>query len=163
MDDRLLNVDKSGLGVRRTNEPPTAARAQEVYDAFAGVMTQAALHADISSRLALAEIVTHVHLRDSPQGLVLTLLFDRSPVEIAHGAVGNADVELFVDTQDVLRFWTGDMQLAMGIADGDVTYRGPVRKLLRIVPIARRLVADFKAQAVQSGLAAPESASAIGR
>lgn len=149
-------ADRAGLGVERAATPPSAERAQAVYDAFVDVMTKATLHSEISSRLSFADIVAHVHLRDAPQKLALTLLFDRSPVEIAHGAVGEVDVELFIDTQDVLRFWTGDMHLAMAIAAGHVDYSGPVRKLLRIVPIARRLVADFAAQALDSGLAAED-------
>ena len=42
-------------------------------------MTQATLHSEISSRLSYVDVVTQVHLRDSPQELALTLLSDRPP------------------------------------------------------------------------------------
>lgn len=135
---------------RRT--PPTAARAQDVYDAFVSIMTQAMNDSELTRRLASAEVVANIHLRDSPQGLVLALHLDRTPIELTAGAVPGAEVDLFIDTDDVMRFWTGEINLAMRIIHGDVAYEGPVRKLLRIVPIARRLVSDFQAQAAASGL-----------
>lgn len=132
--------------------PPTADRAAAVFDAFQQVMGRAADNNDIARRLALAGIVAHIHLRDAPQQFVLALFLDRAPIEVETGPVGTPDVELFIDTEDVLRFWTGDMHLAMAILRGEVEYRGPVRKLLRVVPIARRLVSDFQAPAADTGL-----------
>lgn len=145
-------MGKAGLGVTRVKEAPTAEQAEAVFESFLQIMGQAAAHSEIGERLAFADIVSHIYLRDSPQNLVVTLFFDRKPVEVADHAVGTADVDLYIDTNDVLRFWTGDMHLAIAILNGEVEYRGPVRKLLRIVPIARRLVADFQKLAVQEGL-----------
>lgn len=148
---------KVGLGVTKVKEAPTAEQAEAVFDSFHQIMSQAAAHSEIGERLAFADIVAHIHLRDSPQNLVMTLFFDRKPIEIADHAVGTADVDLLIDTNDVLRFWTGDMHLAIAILNGEVDYRGPVRKLLRIVPIARRLVADFQKLAATEGLVPSEN------
>lgn len=137
---------------RRT--PPSAAHAQDVYDAFVSIMTQAMNDSELTRRLASAEVVANIHLRDSPQQLVLALHLDRTPIELTAGAVPGAEVDLFIDTDDVTRFWTGEINLAMRILHGDIDYEGPVRKLLRVVPIARRLVGDFQAQASASGLLA---------
>lgn len=148
--DPLLG--KTGLGVAKVKEAPTPEQAQAVFESFYRIMGQAAAHSEIGERLAFADIVAHIHLRDSPQKLVMTLFFERKPIEIADHAAGTPDVDLYIDTNDVLRFWTGDMHLAIAILNGEVDYRGPVRKLLRIVPIARRLVADFQTLAVEEGL-----------
>lgn len=149
---RSRPAEKAGLGIGRAREAPSAQQAEAVFESFYSIMSQAAQHGEIGERLAFADIVAHVHLRDSPQNLVMTLFFDRKPIEVADHAVGTADVDLYIDTNDVLRFWTGDMHLAVAILNDEVAYRGPVRKLLRIVPIARRLVADFQAMAQQQGL-----------
>ncbi|XAY03928.1 hypothetical protein DSM112329_00754 [Paraconexibacter sp. AEG42_29] len=137
---------------RPTAEPPTAEQAQAVFSAFERIMNVAATHGEIGERLAFAQTVTHVHLRDSPQHLTLTLLFDRVPIEVAEGPIGQPEIELWIDTDDVLRFWTGEMHLAMGIMKGKIEFAGPVRKLLRIVPIARRLVGDFQNMAAAENL-----------
>lgn len=123
---------------------PTAEEAQSVFDAFSRIMGQAIAHNEIAKRLAFAGTVAHIHLRDSPQDLTMTLMFDREPIEVVEEAVGDPEVHLWIDTNDVFRFWMGDMHLAMAIAKGRVDYSGPVRKLLRVVPIARRLVSDFQ-------------------
>lgn len=145
----------AGLGVERSNAVPTADEARAVFDAFHRIMQRAATDGEIGERLAFAQVVTHVHLRDAPEDLTMTLLFDRAPVEVADRAVGHPDVELWIDTNDVVRFWTGDMHLAMGIMHGEVEFKGPVRKLLRIVPIVRRLFTEFRAMAVNEQLAVP--------
>ena len=139
---------------------PTEAVAQEVYDSFHQIMGRAMSDSDIASRLAFADVVVHVHLRDSPQQFTMTLLFDRDPVEVVKGASGTPEVQLWIDTNDVFRFWNGEMHLAMGIAHGQIDYEGPVRKLLRIVPIARRLVGDYQ-RMVQASARPGETATRV--
>jgi hypothetical protein len=68
---------------------------------------------------------------------------DREPVEIRSGAVGDPEVEIFMSSSDIDSFWAGDLHLAMAIAEGKVQYTGPVRKFLRIVPIALRLTPTY--------------------
>lgn len=137
------------------HDHPTADDAQQVFDAFLRIMDQAAKEPHIGPRLALADTVVHIHFADSPQDLVLTLFLDRTPVEAVVGAQGHPEITLEARTADVLRFWTGNYHLAMGIARGEVTYTGPVRKLLRVVPIARRLVDPFKQMIDQTPEEAP--------
>lgn len=139
---------------------PTAEEAQTVFDAFGRIMGQAAAHNEVAKRLAFAATVAHIHVRDAPQDLTMTLMFDRDPIEVVEGAVGDPEIHLWIDTNDLFSFWMGDMHLAMAIAKGRVEYSGPVRKILRIVPIARRLVSDFQTMVAADAAADDRSAAA---
>lgn len=142
----------AGLGIGRDAQAPTVERAQAVFDAFRDIMGSAADHPELSHRLAGADVVLNVHLRDSPQELTLALHLDRTPIAVSQGAEPQAEVDLWIDTNDVLRFWTGDVHLAMLVLNREVETRGPIRKVLRVVPIARRLVAEFQRSAHDQGL-----------
>lgn len=136
-------------------EGPTAEQAEEVFNAFLEIMEQAARDEHVGHRLAFADTVVHIHFSDSPSELVLTLFLDRAPVETRAGAHGTPEITIEATTNDVFRFWTGDLHLAMGIARGEVQYTGPVRKLLRVIPIARRLVGDFQKMTAEMNIDPP--------
>lgn len=126
--------------------------AKQVHDAFKRIMESAAGDERIGKRLALADICLQVHFTDA-EDLSLTLLLDRDPIEVCDGAEGDPDVELWASAADVLRFWVGDYHLAMGIVRGEIEYRGPVRKLLRVIPIVRRLTHQFSEMVREEGIA----------
>jgi phospholipid/cholesterol/gamma-HCH transport system ATP-binding protein len=150
-------ADASGAPLRFVR----AEAAQSVFDAFIRVMKVASAHAVIAERLALANTTVHVHITDAPQEHRLTLLLDRTPIECVPRLVGNAEIELFMTTRDIYRFWTGELHLAMGIARGEVGYSGPVRKLLRVVPIARRLADDFRQIVDEEDFSVPDGISDV--
>lgn len=63
---------------------------------------------------------------------------DGEPISVAPGG-GQAEIGLCFSREDLRRFLTGDLQLPMAIARGDVAFSGPVRKFLRIAPVLRAL------------------------
>lgn len=122
--------------------PPSQEEAEAIFDSFREIMEVGSRDPVFGHRLALAQTVAHVHISDA-EDLTLSLLLDREPIEALEGPVGDPEVEIFIKSRDVDRFWNGEMHLAMAIAEGQVQYRGPVRKLLRIVPIALRLTPKY--------------------
>lgn len=72
------------------------------------------------------------------------LLLDREPPAVERGG-GTAEAELVFRRDDLARFLHGDLQLPLAIARGDVAFRGPVRKFLRIAPVLRSLARSAEA------------------
>lgn len=56
----------------------------------------------------------------------------------------DADIHIHANTHEWLQFWSGEYHLPMGVARGEVSYSGPVRRFLRAAPITRRLAAEFR-------------------
>ncbi len=100
---------------------------------------QAATDPRLGERMGLAQTTVHIHFDDSHG---ITLLLDRQPIGVEDRIVGSAEVELWGSADVWMEFVRREKQLAMAIVDGEVTYRGPVRKFLRVVPILRSF--DFE-------------------
>ena len=125
-----------------TESPLSHAEAEQLLTGFMRIMDAAAADEFIGARLSHAQTTLEVHLVDTQPELSFTLLADREPVEMVRGSAGDAEVRLFATMKDTVAFFAGELHLAMAIARGDVTYSGPVRKILRVIPIFRRIVGE---------------------
>lgn len=133
-------------------QEPAREEVEEVYARFKSVMEIAAEDEFLGRRLALADTTVTVEFVDAPgEPVALSLLLDRDRIEVVDGAIPDAEVRLLANTRDVHLFWSGELHLAMAIANGAVRYEGPVRKVLRIVPIARRLVERYAELSSEDG------------
>jgi phospholipid/cholesterol/gamma-HCH transport system ATP-binding protein len=125
------------------------AEAETLLAGFMRIMDAAAADEFIGRRLAHAQTTLEVHLVDTDPELSFTVLADREPVEMVSGSVGEAEVDLFATMADTVGFFAGELHLAMAIARGDVSYTGPVRKVLRVIPIMRRIVGEQAMRVLQ--------------
>jgi hypothetical protein len=91
----------------------------------------------LSDRLKLADTTINITLADEPD-LSVTILLDRSPIEVVDGVV-DAEARMWIASVDLTRIWSPDFYLAMAITKGRLRVEGPVRKFLRIVPVLRVL------------------------
>lgn len=91
----------------------------------------------LSRRLTVADTVWTTHLTDVDQAF--TMYLDRFPIEFSRAAEPKAEVQTFAAVEDHIDTWLGKTFLGLAIANGTITYEGPVRKVLRIVPMFRPL------------------------
>jgi phospholipid/cholesterol/gamma-HCH transport system ATP-binding protein len=130
------------MGGVTTGPRLSQAEAETLLTGFMRILDAAAADEFIGNRLAHAQTTMEVHYVDTDPQLSFTVLADREPVEFVRGSAGDAEIHLFATLADGVRFFAGDLHLAMAIARGDVTYTGPVRKILRIIPIFRRILGE---------------------
>lgn len=94
-----------------------------------------------SQRPSRAQTTVTIHV-EQPDGTGPTplayLALDREPV-VVERAGAKAEVDLVLTREDLAALLCGELHLALAIARGDVSYRGPVRKFLRITPVLRAL------------------------
>jgi hypothetical protein len=107
---------------------------QEMAQRTADFFMQAAHDQRLGERLALAGTTVHIHYTDD---VGVTLNLDKSPISAEPRIIGNAEVELWGSPELFVAFVRREKQMAMAINNGELEYRGPVRKFLRIVPILR--------------------------
>ena len=91
----------------------------------------------LSQRLIVADTVWTTYLTDADRAY--TVYLDRFPIEFRREADPSAEVKVAGPTEAVIAAWVGQTFLGLAIANGDITYEGPVRKVLRIVPMFRPL------------------------
>ncbi|WP_205697119.1 SCP2 sterol-binding domain-containing protein [Conexibacter sp. SYSU D00693] len=110
------------------------AEARRVAETLAEFVLQAARDEELGARVRRAATSLHVHVGDDAG---VTVRLDRTPVEAVARIEGVAEVELWLAPDVLLSCARGERPLQMAIMDGDVTFRGPVRKLLMVVPVLR--------------------------
>lgn len=95
--------------------------------------------ARVSKRLALVPTVIELAVSD-PGAPPLTLMLDAAPVAVLTGrGAPVSEVRVTLSAGQLDAVWTGGLPLAVAMLRGEVTYEGPVRKLLRVVPILRQI------------------------
>lgn len=113
---------------------------------------------ELSERMAFARTTVHIHFQDPTGETACTVWLDKSPISAELGLVGDAEIELFGTSEVYMSLFAAKEALPIAIVRGDVTYRGPVRKFLRVVPILSSFsFDDFRAAANGTGPVAPVS------
>jgi hypothetical protein len=116
---------------------PYFADDDEVYRYIGGIFREAADHPVVGPKLKAADITLQMHYADP--GATLTVKFT-DPLEVLEGDVDvEPDVHLYMPADVADRYWRGDYNLAVGLAKREVRSKGPVNKILRLVPLTKPL------------------------
>ncbi|UTI65428.1 hypothetical protein NBH00_04245 [Paraconexibacter antarcticus] len=91
--------------------------------------------AELSERMSFAATVVQITYTDVEGENACTVWLDRDPIEAEVGASAEAEIELAMSAETGISLFAGRVALPIAILNGEVTYRGPVRKFLRVVPI----------------------------
>ena len=132
-------------GVRAADGVAAWARLGEVLDA-------AAAEPSVAHRIGAIEHRVHLRSAEDPDvGLVLDARGGR--LEVVDPGAGSTDatIELTLALADVELLTLGRLRPAMAIATGRATYRGPVRELLRVLPLVQAMVAPPIAVGTEEG------------
>lgn len=107
-----------------------------------GVFRDALDHPESGPKLKGANIVMRVIYTDPD--CEMTMVFREDSTVIAGPCDEKADVTLLMrgDTGD--QFWRGEYNLAIGLAKGQVKAKGPVNKILKLVPLTKPLFPMYR-------------------
>ena len=141
-------VDVSDPGSR--SGAPVSAEAQQTAEKLMDVLEAffaeaCAKDERLSKRLTVADTVWTSHVTDA--NISFTIYFDRFPIEFRREADSSSEVNTWATAKDNIDIWTGFTFMGLSIANGMMEYEGPVRKILRVVPMLRPLghYGDFRA------------------
>jgi putative sterol carrier protein len=117
--------------------------AEEVYKYVGGVFRAAADHPDVGPKMAAANVSLQIYYSDPDS--CLTIRFQEPQLEVEDGGDDTqADVKLFMPADIADKYWRGEYNLAVGLAKGQVKAKGPVNKILKLVPLTRPLFPMYK-------------------
>lgn len=121
----------------------------EVYEYLGGVFRLGLADETLVGKLRPSGVVLRIHYTDP--SAVITV--DMPGAEIHTGAgVGPApNVELFMTADTGNRFWLGKVLLPVALAKGEVRAKGPVAKLLKLLPLAKGLFGPYRARLEAAG------------
>jgi hypothetical protein len=128
---------------------------QEVYKYIGGIFRVAESHPVAGPKLKAANVGLRLHLVDPDAQLTVKF---QDPMTVIEGPTdATVDVHMYAYADIADRFFRGDYNLARGVAKGEVKATGPVKKILKLVPVAKPLFPiyrDLTADKGRSGAAA---------
>lgn len=114
----------------------------EVYKYIGGVFRLADEHPDVGPKLRAANITMQLNYSDPAASLTVRF---QDPMEVVDGGQDDtADVRLSMPADIAHEYWRGEYNLAVGLAKGAVKAKGPVNKILRLVPLTKPLFPIYK-------------------
>ncbi|CAN5387612.1 SCP2 sterol-binding domain-containing protein [soil metagenome] len=116
--------------------------AEEIYKFLGGVF-RAANDTEVGPKLKAADIDLQVYYTDPDAAMTVRL---REPAIEVFEAADNeeADVKLYMPADIGNKFWRGEYNLGVGLAKGQVKAKGPVNKILKLVPLTKPLFPIYR-------------------
>ncbi|MBF6278423.1 MULTISPECIES: hypothetical protein [Nocardia] len=115
--------------------------ASEVSKYIGGVFEKGLVDPEVGPKLTESGVVLKITYTDPdviitvdmPNGKVYSGVSDLVPV-----------VELFMTADNGNKFWLGKLNLATGLAKGQVRAKGPTSKVLKLIPAAKSLFPTYR-------------------
>lgn len=116
--------------------------ADEVYEYIGGVFRKAGEDPEAGPKLRAANISMQATYSDPDSTLVVRFT---EPFEVIDGGTDeNADVKISMPADIAHKYWRGEYNLAVGMAKGQVKAKGPISKILKMVPITKPLFPMYR-------------------
>lgn len=123
----------------------TFTEADEVYTYIGGIFEEAMADDDLGPRFADSGVVLKLNYSDPDA----TILVDMPNREVHTGSVDDApdpSVEMWMTADTGHRFWLGDVNISVALAKGTMRAKGPVPKILKLVPLAKEVFPRYRAK-----------------
>jgi putative sterol carrier protein len=130
------------------------ADATEVDKYIGGVFRAANDHPESGPKLRGANVFLKVFYTE-PE-LEMNIFMREPAIEVTSGSTDETpDVTLLMTADTGDKFWRGEYNLAVGLAKGQVKAKGPVNKILKLVPLTKPLFPMYREMiAEKDGVAA---------
>ncbi len=124
--------------------------AQEVYDILGRLFVDIATDEAVAPKFRKANTIVQYQYRD-PESAITVRLQEGQPGDVDFGeSEMEPEVTMSMEADTAHRFWLGKVNVTVALARGQITAKGPVAKILKLVPLAKpifpRYVAQLQAQ-----------------
>lgn len=127
------------------------ARAQDVYETLGGLFTSLVSgDDDLSASFLGADTVVRYHYTDPEATITVSLCAGAGRVEFGDSKL-EPEVEMSMSADTAHRFWLGEVDVTTALARGDIRAKGPVAKLLKLVPLAKPAFPRYRQQLIDQG------------
>jgi hypothetical protein len=126
--------------------------ADDVYGTLGRFLQELVADPELAPALKRADTTFQLRLRQPDSIVTVGAPQDDQPAKVDLGDTAlQPEVVLQMDADTAHRFWLGDVNVAVALARGDVRARGPVAKILRVVPLVKPGFQRYRAQLEADG------------
>jgi putative sterol carrier protein len=124
---------------------------QEVYDTLGELFIMLRDDPELFSKFQKADTVVQYRFRDPESQITVKMLegqegqVDLGPTEL------EPEVTMSMEADTAHRFWLGKVNVTVALARGQMKAKGPVAKILKLVPLVKPVFPRYQAQLEEQG------------
>jgi len=119
--------------------------AQEVYDTVGKLFQELAADEELAEKFRKANTIVQYDYRE-PDSTITVRLQEGQPGDVDFGETDmEPEVTMSMEADTAHKFWLGDVNVTVALARGQIKARGPVAKILKLVPLTKPVFPRYKA------------------
>jgi putative sterol carrier protein len=125
--------------------------ADEVYAYIGKLFEQLAEDEELSPKFQKANTIVQYQYRD-PESTITVKLIEGEDGQVDCGPTNmEPEVVMSMEADTAHRFWLGKVNVTVALARGQIKAKGPVAKILKLVPLTKPIYPRYKAQLEAQG------------
>ena len=125
--------------------------AQEVYDTIGKLFVDLAVDDELGPSFREANTIVQYDYRE-PESMITVRLQKGQPGDVDFGETEmEPEVVMSMEADTAHRFWLGRVNVTVALARGQIKAKGPVAKILKLVPLTKPVYPRYKAQLEAQG------------
>jgi putative sterol carrier protein len=125
--------------------------AQEVYDTMGKLFKGLAEDEEMAASFRKANTIVQYDYRE-PDSTITLRLQEGEPSDVDFGETDmKPEVVMSMEADTAHRFWLGKVNVTVALARGQIKAKGPVAKILKLVPLTKPVFPRYKAQLEADG------------
>ena len=130
---------------------PYFKNSQDVYDTLGKLFQDLADDEELGPKFRKADTIVRYEFRDPDSQITVRLQPDQ-PGEVDLGDSDmEPDVVMSMEADTAHQFWLGKVNVTVAMARGQIKAKGPVAKILKLVPMTKPVFPRYKKQLEDQG------------
>jgi putative sterol carrier protein len=118
--------------------------SQEVYDTIGKLFQDIANDEELAPKFRKADTIVQ-YAYTEPDSVITVRLQEGQPGDVDFGETEmEPEVVMSMKADTAHRFWLGNVNVTMAIARGEIKPKGPVAKILKLVPLTKPVFPRYK-------------------
>jgi putative sterol carrier protein len=125
--------------------------ADEVYKYIGRLFEQLAEDEELAPKFRKANTIVRYEYAN-PDSVITVRLQEGEPGDVDFGESDmEPEVTMSMDADTAHKFWLGEVNVTVALARGQIKAKGPVAKILKLVPLTKPIFPRYKAQLEEQG------------
>ena len=124
---------------------------QEVYDHIGRLFQDLMRDEELVPKFQKANTIVQYAFRDPESRITVKMLEGQEPQVDLGPTDLDPEVTMTMDADTCHRFWLGKVNVTVALARGQIKAKGPVAKILKLVPLVKPVFPRYRAQLEAAG------------
>jgi SCP-2 sterol transfer family len=125
--------------------------ADEVYAYIGALFTELAADPELGPKFRKANTTVQYQYRN-PESMITMTMSEDAPPQVDCGPTQlQPEVVMTMDADTAHRFWLGKVNVTVALARGQMKAKGPVAKILKLVPLVKPVFPRYQARLREAG------------